>query len=48
MSKYISFLGAILLLLALFQPVAAAPASAAIIGYHVVQAGETLFCIARA
>lgn len=44
----ISIVGVILLLTLALQPVAAAPARWTILGYHVVQPGETLYCIARA
>jgi len=40
--------GTLLLLLLFVQPAAAAPAKWAILGHHVVQPGETLYCIGRA
>lgn len=47
MKRVMPILGALLLLTIVLQPVAAAPSNA-VLGYHTVRPGETLFCIARA
>ncbi len=48
MKRVLAVMGATLLLLLAVQPAVAAPENSTILVYHVVQPGETLFCIARA
>jgi|YNPNPStandDraft_1061719.scaffolds.fasta_scaffold01042_10 LysM repeat protein len=48
MKQAVTLLSAALLILLTAAPVAAAPSAWAILGYHIVQPGETLFCIGRA
>jgi LysM repeat protein len=50
MKRAFAITGAILLLALTLQPVVAAPAQNGwtVLGYHIVQPGETLFCVARA
>lgn len=48
MRRTVPLVAVALLLMLVVQPATAAPTRWTILGYHVVQRGETLYCIARA